>query len=154
MMMMMYLTMLDKKAVQFATAKKPTSSPIQYCVLGGLSSNPVKAWKEKIDWFVNSRQFRELDRTDGEPMKFEWKTFHGFTTLQILAEIQNMMSEVKCEPEHLQGLIIFMSMFHDIVWEKKETEKLALLRLQCCFDTTQDRGCWSSVSCRKRSVHQ
>ena len=25
--------------------------------------------------------------------------FPGFTTLQILAEIQNMMSEIKCEPE-------------------------------------------------------
>ena len=52
-------------------------------------------------------------------MKFEWKTFHGFTTLQILAEIQNMMSEVKCEPEQLQGLIVFMSMKTDIVERKK-----------------------------------
>ena len=75
---------------------------------------------------MNSRQFKELDRTDGEPMKFEWKTFHGFTTLQILAEIQNIMSEVKCEPEQLQGLIVFMSMKTDIVERKKGTEKPAL----------------------------
>ena len=31
-----------------------------------------------------------------------------------------MMSEIRCEPEHFQGLIIFMSMFHDIVWGDRE----------------------------------
>ena len=46
--------------------------------------------------------------------------------MQILAEIQKMMTEMKCEPEQFQGRIIFMSMFYDIVWEKKETEKLVL----------------------------
>ena len=71
--------------------------------MGGLSSNPVKTWKEKIDWFVNSRQYWELDRIDGEPMKVERKTFPGFTPLRILAEIQNMMSEIRCEPEHFPG---------------------------------------------------
>ena len=38
--------------------------------MGGISSNPVKASKEKIDWFINSRQYKELDRADGEPMEF------------------------------------------------------------------------------------
>ena len=33
---------------------------------------------------------RELDRIDGEPMDFEWITFPGFTTLQILLEIQKL----------------------------------------------------------------
>ena len=50
------------------------------------SSDPVKAWKEKINWFMNSRQYLELDRIDGEPMEFEWTNFPGSTTLQILAE--------------------------------------------------------------------
>ena len=53
--------------------------------------------------------FGELDRIDGEPTEFEWKNFPGFTTLQILDEIQKMMTELKCEPEHFQGRIIFMS---------------------------------------------
>ena len=44
------------------------------------------------------------------------KNFPGFTTLQILAKIQNMMTEIKCEPEQFQGRIIFMSMYTDIVW--------------------------------------
>ena len=49
-------------------------------------------------------------------MEFEWKNFLGFTTLQILAELQKMMNEMQCEPEQFTGRIIFMSMCNDIVW--------------------------------------
>ena len=51
---------------------------------------------------MESRPFREMDRIDGEPMEFEWKIFPGFTTLEILAEIRVMMTDMKCEPEHCQ----------------------------------------------------
>ena len=78
--------------------------------MGRTSENPVRAWKEKIDWLMNSTQCRELDRSNGEPMEFEWKHVPGFTTLQILAEIQNMMTETQCELQQLQGRIILMIM--------------------------------------------
>ena len=52
-------------------------------------------------------------------MEFEWNIYPGFTTLGILAEIQKMMTEIKCEPEHFLGRIIFMSMCNDINWRKK-----------------------------------
>ena len=51
------LTLLDKKAVQFATAKTYVFSDSVLC-MGGISSNPVEAWKEKIEWFVSSPQYR------------------------------------------------------------------------------------------------
>ena len=50
-----------------------------------------------------------MDRIDGEPMEFEWKHFSGVTTVQILDEIQSMMTESKCEPEQFKGRIILMS---------------------------------------------
>ena len=85
--------------------------------LGSLSDKPVEAWKDKIKWFFwETRHLKELDRIDGEPMEFEWKNYPGFTTLGILAEIQKMMAESKCEPEQFQGRIIFMSMYDDIAW--------------------------------------
>ena len=65
---------------------------------------------------MTSNQYIELDRIDGEPMEFEWDIFPRFTTLQMFAEIQNMMTEIKCEPEQLQGRTIFMSIYNDIVW--------------------------------------
>ena len=78
--------------------------------LGGISTAPVQAWKDKIIWYLEPRYPKDLDRIDGEHMEFEWRIFPGFTTLGILAEIQKMMAESKCEPEQFEGRIIFMSM--------------------------------------------
>ena len=72
-------------------------------------------------------QCRELDRIDKEPMELEWKMFPGFiTTLHIVAEIQNMMTEIHCEPEQFPGRIIFMSMYNKIVWWEKGNEDLCI----------------------------
>ena len=40
----------------------------------------------------------------------------GFTTWDILEEIQYFVKEQQCEPEHFKDRIIFMSMFNDIIW--------------------------------------
>ena len=40
--------------------------------------------------------------------------FQGFTALGILAKIQNMIAELRCELEQFQGRIIFMPVFNDI----------------------------------------
>ena len=56
-------------------------------------------------------------------MELEWKIFPGFTTLDILEEIQKSMTESQCEPEQFKGRIIFMSMYNDIVWGER-TQKM------------------------------
>ena len=91
--------------------------------MGRIREHPVKARKEKIDWFQNSLQYRELDRID---MEFEWQIFTGFTTLGIFNEIQKMMAELKCEPEHFPGRIISMSMYNDTVWGEKGNDDLCV----------------------------
>ena len=62
--------------------------------------------ESQIEMFMDLKQYRELDRIDGEPMEFEWMIFPGFTTLQILLEIQKLMTDLDCEPEQFQGRII------------------------------------------------
>ena len=52
-------------------------------------------------------------------MEFEWKIFPGFTTFGFVEQIQEFMKEQRCDPEHFKGRIIFMSMFNDIIWERK-----------------------------------
>ena len=106
-------TLLTDRAVQLSTAKVHVFSD-SILRMERISETPVSAWNEKIAWFMNSFQCRELDRI--EPMEFEWKHFQGFTTLQILTEIQNMMIETACEPEQFPGRIVFMSMYNHIVW--------------------------------------
>ena len=73
------------------------------------------------------------------------KKIPGFTTLQILTEIQNMVTEIKCEPEHFQGRIIFMSMFHDIVWGEKGNKERSEYTSQTVVDCARrfPRGHWS-----------
>ena len=36
-----------------------------------------KVWAERIEYFVSTHQYRELDNIDGEPVVFEWKIFPG-----------------------------------------------------------------------------
>ena len=55
-------------------------------------------------------------------MEFEWNIFPGFTTLQLVQEVQKFMNKMS-EPEQFQGRIIFMSMFNDIIWWIPDKEK-------------------------------
>ena len=114
-------TLLTDRAVQFATAQTCVFSDSVLC-LGGISDEPVKFWKDKIEWFLESRYLKYVDRIDGEPREFEWKNFQGVTTLGNLDEMQKMMTESKCEPEQFKGRIIFMSI-NDIIEEKRGNEE-------------------------------
>ena len=78
-------TLLNDRAVKLSAAKAYVFSDSVLC-MGRIPDTPVSAWKEKIEWFMNSLQCRELS---GEPMEFEWVNFPGFTTLQVLADDWN-----------------------------------------------------------------
>ena len=66
--------------------------------------------------------FRELQGLDGEPIDFEWMIFPGATALDLLREIQADLQGKHVTPENFSDRIIFMSMFNDIVLEKKLNE--------------------------------
>ena len=63
-------TLLTDRAFWLSTAKNHVFSDSALC-MGRISENPVSAWKEKINRFMNSPQCRELGRIDGEPKEFE-----------------------------------------------------------------------------------
>ena len=102
-------TLLTDRTVQFATSQTYVFSNSVLC-LGGISDEQVKAWESMIEWFLETRCLKDLDRIDGE---FEWKNIPGFTTLRSLDEIQKM-TKSNCETEQFKGRIIFMSMYNDI----------------------------------------
>ena len=114
--------------------------------LGGVSPEPVQAWKDKIKLYLETRYLKDLYRIDGESMEFEGTFFPGFTTLGILAEIQKIMAELKCEPVQFQGRIIFMSMYNDIFLENtRKCRKLCGEFFKRCSICQQvhPHGCWS-----------
>ena len=65
-------TLLNDCAVRLSTAKALVFSDSVLCI-GRISEHHIEAWKEQIDWFLNSLLYRELDRFGGEPAEFEWK---------------------------------------------------------------------------------
>ena len=67
-------TLLTDRAVRLSTAKASVLSDSVLC-MGRISENHVKAWKEKIDWFMNSSQRREWIESTEKPMEFEWNIF-------------------------------------------------------------------------------
>ena len=79
----------------------------------------------KTGWFKSSSEYRALDTSDGEPMEFEWNIFPGFTTLQLVRDVQEFLSKMSTQPEDFTftGRNIFMSMFNDISWGSKDNEQ-------------------------------
>ena len=92
--------------------------------LGKVNQNPTlnTAWNQQLDWFKDSSQYRTLDAIDGEPMEFEWNIFPGFTTLQLVHEVQQFMNKMG-EPEQFQGRSIFMSLFNDIFCGSRDNKR-------------------------------
>ena len=105
----------DEEVISLSHAKGYVFSDAVFC-LGKLNQNPKTntAWERQLEWFKDSSQYRTLDTIDGEPMEFEWNIFPGFTALHLVREAQKFMNKIG-EPEQLQGRIIFMLMFNDIV---------------------------------------
>ena len=72
--------------------------------LGKVNQNTISnsVWEEQLGWFKDSPQYRTLDTIDGEPMEFEWNIFPGFTTLQLVDEVQKFMNKMS-DPAQFQG---------------------------------------------------
>ena len=82
-----------------------------------------EAWRNKNKLYCENNHFKDRNRIDGRPTEFEWKIFPGFTTLNLLEEIQNFVKVLQCEPEQFDDRIIFMSMYNDSVWGEEENAK-------------------------------
>ena len=120
----------DKEVISLSHAKVYVFSDSVLC-LGKMNENPPSnyAWEDRLTWFKSSSEYRALDTSDGEPMEFEWNIFPGFTTLQLVREVQEFLSQMSIQPEDFTGWIIFMSMLNDISWGSKYNEQNANLAL-------------------------
>ena len=117
---------------------KDESEPnIKYC--SGTAAGLVQR-------FITIQNF---GRNDGEPMEIEWNIFPGFSTLELVREVQKFMSNMG-EPLQFQGRIIFMSMFNDIMWKSKDNEMecIANSTLVSLFAKRFPAGRWSLLGPR------
>ena len=132
----MSTSLLHSRAYQYSTAKVHVFSDSVIC-LGKMGDDPVESWKKQIQWYSDNNYFKDLNRIDGQLM--------GFTTVGILNEIQQMMTEPKCEPEKFTGRIIFMSMFNDTVWDAKGNNEVCVNNSKTIKNYARrfPRGPWS-----------
>ena len=113
-----YLSLVgDEQVISLLHTKVYVLSDSVFC-LGKMNENPQPnmAWEDGLTWFKSSKEYRALDRIDGEPMEFEWNIFPGFTTMQLCHEVQKLLSRLSGTPEKFTGRIFFTSMFNDISW--------------------------------------
>ena len=70
----------------------------------------------QIDVVQRFTRIQSFGKINGEPMEFEWNIFQGFTTLQLVREVQELLSGLSTQLPDFTGRIIIMSMFNDISW--------------------------------------
>ena len=75
--MEIYLSLIgDERVINLQRTKIYVFSDSVLC-LGKIFENPQPndAWEERLAWFKSSQVYRNFDRIDGEPMKFEWQVY-------------------------------------------------------------------------------
>ena len=105
----------DETVINLQRAKVYVFSDSVLC-LGKIHSHleSNEAWKRRIGWIITDKSYRDFDGISEEPTEFEWNIFPGFTTLQFCGKANDLLSDLREEPETFTGRLLFMSMFNDI----------------------------------------
>ena len=138
----------DETDINLQRAKVYVFSDSVLC-LRKIFENPesIDAWEQRLGWIKSSRNYRNFDRIDGEPMEFEWNIFPGFNTLQLSEEVKSLLYRLGETPEKFTGRIMFMSMFNDISCDRKgnEEECLANAEVVSIYAQKFGKGQWSFI---------
>ena len=97
-----YLPLVGDESVISLLHTKVNVFPDSVSCLGKMNENTQSniAWEDRLMWFKSSPEYRALDKMDGKPMEFEWNIFPGFTTLQFVREVQELLSRLSVTPEN------------------------------------------------------
>ena len=89
----------DEEVISVLHGKVYVFSDSVLC-LGKMNENPQAniAWEDRLTWFRSSPEYIALDKIDGEPMGLDWNIFPGFTTLQLVREVQELLSRLSVKP--------------------------------------------------------
>ena len=110
---------------------KPTSLLTQCCVWEVSVLYQTKLGKTKLNGIWENPTSKMWIESTESRWNSSGKNFPGFTASTILAEMQKMMAELRCEPEQFQGRIIFMSMYNVIVCGERGNRELYCECCQC-----------------------
>ena len=115
--------LLQEQASKWTKARVYVYSDSVLCL--GKQHGPedaIRSWIDKVSTLKMRPTFRELQGLDGDPTDFECKLFPGAEALDILNKIQADLQGKNITPENFSDRVISMSMFKNIVLEKKDNE--------------------------------
>ena len=145
-----YLSLIgDERVINLQRTRVYVFSDSVLC-LGKILETPQSndSWEQRLGCLKSSQNYRNFDRIDGEPMKFEWNIFPGFNTLQLSEEVKRLLLRLDETPENFTGRIIFISMFNDSSCgsQDNETDCLTNAKLVSLYAKRFGKGldiCWS-----------
>ena len=82
----------------------------------------VQRWKGQLNEF-QTHVCEKFFGIDGEPIEFDWHIFPRRTSLELLHKIQEYLESRNKHHEKFGDRNIFMSMFNDIIWDKKNNDQ-------------------------------
>ena len=128
----------DEEVISLSHAKVYVFSNSVLC-LGKVNQNPRSntVWEQQLDWFKSSSEFRTLDTIDGEPMEFEWNIFPGFTSLQLVQEVQKFMNKMG-EPSSIPRTYHLHVDGNDIIWRYEDNESECIANSKMCLYSQKD----------------
>ena len=138
----------DEAVINLQSTKVYVFSDSVLC-LGRILQYPDsnEAWKNRIAGVKAEKSHRDYDGINGELTEFEWNIFPGFTTLQLVGDFNDLLSDLGQTPETFTGRILFMSMFNDISCDRKgnKEECLANARVVKVLARKFGVGQWSFI---------
>ena len=108
----------DETVINLQRTKVYVFSDSVLC-LGKVHQHPEanESWKERIEWIINEKSYRDYDGINGEPTEFEWNT------LQLCSKVTDLLSSLGEEPKTFTGRNLFMSMFNDFSCDGKGNDE-------------------------------
>ena len=103
------MTLCHDQVIRWAKAKVHARSDSLLCLgrISHLAETNIK-WKGQIQQFQQSNGYAELSGIDGEPIEFDWNIFPGFTSNEILRQIQKDLNARHVNPDRFEGTLLFM----------------------------------------------
>ena len=120
----------------------------RHCALRGKKWEKIllRTGRGKFNGIRENNHFKEMNRIGGMLTESEWKIFTGISALVLREDFfQKLLTDLQWELEHFKGMIIFMSMFNDIVWDAKGNKEQFEHNSQAVseHDRIFPRGHWS-----------
>ena len=85
-----------------------------------MRNEPNEAWRNKIKWYFENNHFlrSESHRRKADGVRVEnTPRIHNLGPAR--GDSKKNLKDLQCEPEQFDNRIIFMSMYHDIVWREE-----------------------------------